>query len=183
VATHNLAELLHWCGREADALSLARRSRVLEERFAERAAPDDTLLLARIQAARGDLDEAGRLLGWIAERCPPSPASPTVNVLYRALKLAVAAHGVEVRGAGDPDSWEAVIADAERDLPAEEMLEALSWNARAALRAERVREAAAALERARPRLLESPLWRPHFDALAAEVRSSSAASGAAVPTL
>jgi hypothetical protein len=63
------------------------------------------------------------------------------------------------------------------------MLEALSWNARAALRAERVREAAAALERARPRLLESPLWRPHFDALAAEVRSSSAASGAAVPTL
>jgi predicted ATPase len=189
VATHNLAELLHWCGREADAVALARRSRVLEERFAERAAPDDSLLLARIQAARGELEEAGKLLSWIAERCPPSPATPTVHALYRALKLAVAAHGVEVREAPDEtgesgeDSWEAVLADAERDLPVEELLEVLYWNVRAALRGSRVREAASALERSRLRLLESPMWRPRFDALATEVHASSAPPQAAAPPL
>jgi tetratricopeptide (TPR) repeat protein len=184
VATHNLAELLHWCGREADALALARRSRVLEERFAERAAPDDSLLLARIQAARGELEEAGRLLSWIAERCPPSPATPTVHALFRALKLAVEAHDINVRGAEEnEDSWEAILADAERDLPAEELLEVLYWNVRAALQTSRVREAVEALERARLRLLESPMWRPRFDALTTEVHASSAGPEAAVPPL
>jgi tetratricopeptide (TPR) repeat protein len=183
VATHNLAELLHWCGRGADALALARRSRVLEERFAERAAPDDSLLLARILAARGELEEAGRLLAWIADRCPPSLASPTVNALYRALRLAVAAHGIEVAGSDEQDCWEAVVADAEPHLPAEELLEVLYWNVRAALRAGRVREAVAVLEKARLRLLESPMWRPRFDALSAEVLASSAGPEATAPTL
>lgn len=182
VATHNLAELLHWCGREPEALALARRSRVLEERFAERAAADDSLLLARIQAARGDFDDAGRLLLWIAERCPPGPATPTVNALYRALKLAVEEHGIDVRGGEEGDSWETILADAERDLPAEELLEVFYWNIRSALRGSRVREAAAALERARLRLLESPMWRPRFDALAAEVHASSAGEKAAAPS-
>ncbi|NUQ72090.1 MAG: protein kinase [Polyangiaceae bacterium] len=183
VATHNLAELLHWCGRETDALALARRSRLLEERFAERAAPDDSLLLARIQAARSDFDDAGRLLSWIAERCPPSSATPTVNALFRALKLAVEAHGIEVRPAGAGESWDAVIADAERDLPVEELLEVLYWNVRAALRASRVQDAVATLDRARLRLLESPMWRPRFDALATEVHASSAEAKAVIPPL
>lgn len=181
VATHNLAELLHWCGREEEALALARRSRVLQERFAERAAPEDALLVARIQAARGDLQDAASLVGWIAERCPPDPSAPTVHALFRMLKLVLAAGGIEAGDAVESveDDWEALAAFAERSLPVEELLEVLYWCVRAHASADRLGEASIALERARPRLLECSLWRPRFDALAALVLPAGASSGAA----
>jgi tetratricopeptide (TPR) repeat protein len=71
IATYNVAELLHWRGEADEALVLARRARMLEERFIERPIPDSALLIGRIQVARGDYDEARRLADWIAQTCPP----------------------------------------------------------------------------------------------------------------
>ncbi|WP_437481481.1 protein kinase [Sorangium sp. So ce1014] len=169
VATHNLAELLHWCGREDEALALARRSRVLDERFGERAAPDDALLIARIQAARGDFREAARLVAWVAERCLPDASAPALFALFRTLKLLLAAEGLEIPAGAEEqgDSWEALTDLAERTLPVEELLEVLYFRARAAASAGRHPEASAVLDRARPVLAGCRMWQPRFEAVAA----------------
>ncbi|WP_437966204.1 protein kinase [Sorangium sp. So ce260] len=169
VATHNLAELLHWCGREDEALALARRSRVLDERFGERAAPDDALLIARIQAARGDFREAARLVAWVAERCIPDDSAPALVALFRTMKLVLAAEGLESPAGAEEqgDSWEALTDFAERTLPVEELLEVLYFRARVAASTGRHLEASAVLDRARPALAGCRMWRPRFEAVAA----------------
>ncbi|WP_437673403.1 protein kinase domain-containing protein [Sorangium sp. So ce131] len=187
VATHNLAELLHWCGRADEALALARRSLVLAERFGGRDAPDDALLdallIARIQAARGDLGEAARLVAWIDERCRPDPSSPTIYALFRMLKLVLAAGGI--RGApaegAEENGWEALTELAERTVPVEELLEVLYFRARVAASAGRHAEASAALGRARPALAGCRMWQPRFGALAALLPSPGEPAGGAPP--
>ncbi|AUX47202.1 protein kinase [Sorangium cellulosum] len=183
VATHNLAELLHWCGRADEALALARRSRVLEERFGGRDAPDDALLLARVQAARGDLGEAGRLVAWIDARCRPDPSSPAVYALFRTMKLVLAAAGIRSAAAvgAEEDSWEALTELAERTLPVEELLEVLYFRARVAASAGRHAEARAALDRARPALAGCRMWQPRFGAVAALLPSPNEPAGGAHP--
>ncbi|WP_437658058.1 protein kinase domain-containing protein [Sorangium sp. So ce1182] len=169
VATHNLAELLHWCGREDEALALARRSRVLDERFGERAAPDDALLIARIQAARGELREAARLVAWVADECSPDASAPALYALFRMLKLVLAAEGLgpPSDGGDQEDSWEALTDFAERSLPVEELLEVLYFRARLAASAGRHKDALAVLDKARPVLAACRMWQPRFEALAA----------------
>ncbi|MGK3999715.1 protein kinase domain-containing protein [Sorangium sp. So ce1024] len=184
VATHNLAELLHWCGREDEALALARRSRVLDERFGERAAPDDALLIARIQAARGELREAARLVAWVADRCGADASAPAPYALFRMLKLVLAAEGLWVpSGEDQEDGWDALTAFAERSLPVEELLEVLYFHVRTAASAGRHREASAALARARAALGRCRMWQPRFEAVAALLPGSSEATedGAQAP--
>ncbi|WP_437687649.1 protein kinase domain-containing protein [Sorangium sp. So ce176] len=179
VATHNLAELLHWCGREDEALALARRSRVLDERFGERAAPDDALLIARIQAARGEVGEAARLVAWVADRCSPDASAPAPYALFRMLKLVLAAEGRPVPTEEDPeDGWDALTDFAERTLPVEELLEVLYFHARTAASAGRHQEASAALAKATPALVACRMWQPRFEAVAALLpRSQEPADG------
>jgi tetratricopeptide (TPR) repeat protein len=176
-ATHNVAELLYWGGQDDEALALARRSRVLEERFVERLVPDDSLLLARIHAARGEHDEASRLLDWICERCATDALAPTERAFVRALSLVLArgdvsaGPGAEPRegagaDAGAAPDWDALVEEAARAFPAEELLEVLYFRAIAALRNDRRPEAVVTLQQASRRLDECPIWRPRFMDLA-----------------
>jgi hypothetical protein len=86
-----------------------------------------------------------------------------VDVLFRMLKLVLAGRGITATG-GDalPDSWEAVVAEAEKKLPAEELLEVLYFQAREALDAGRDEQAREALAKASAKLDECRLWRPRF---------------------
>lgn len=65
-ATHNLAEQWLWQGALDDAVRLARRSLAIQRSHGEGSTWVDELLLARIQAARGELAETAQLLAHIA---------------------------------------------------------------------------------------------------------------------
>jgi tetratricopeptide (TPR) repeat protein len=183
-ATANTAELLHWSGEHDEAVTLARRSCVLAERFVERPVYEDWLLLARIQLMRGQYSSARTALRKIADRCSPSSASPTALALFRTIELVLkelappaldqdgetltppadelasaSQPGASWSGNGD---WEDVLAKAQSSLLAEELLEILYWRARVALHRGRRSEAAAALEQAREPLVGSPGFHARF---------------------
>ncbi|HEX4419459.1 MAG TPA: protein kinase [Kofleriaceae bacterium] len=65
-ATHNLAEQQLWQGALDEAVNLARRGLSLQRGHGEGSAWVDELLLARILAARGELDETRTLLAGLA---------------------------------------------------------------------------------------------------------------------
>jgi hypothetical protein len=120
--TFNLAELLHWQGSLDEALPLARRSRSLQQRFLG-PSPLDALLVARIQAARGELDEARAELAWVDASC---------GILEGALAMQRALVGLVASGTSDPAAWEPVLAAARATTVLYELPEALWFAARAA---------------------------------------------------
>jgi tetratricopeptide (TPR) repeat protein len=162
IATYNVAEFLHWLGEEEEALVLANRVRVLEQRFADRPIPDASLLLARVQAARGEMDEARRLLNWVASNCPPA-AHPVMEAFFSMLRLVLDDAGEEHPDPAEAaDPWAEIISKASMGSFMEELLEALYWRAKVAIRTERWDEAESALKEAQQRLDECPMWRLRF---------------------
>ncbi|HLM76182.1 MAG TPA: AAA family ATPase [Polyangiaceae bacterium] len=163
IATYNVAEFLHWLGDEEEAVVLARRVRVLEERFTDRPNVVSSLLLARIQASRGDFDEVRRLIEWITESCPPDASDPVVEAFFAMLQLVLLDMGGAPR-ASDPPSirWDEVTMKAGGGSFTEELLEVLYWRAKMAIRCERWEEADSSLKEAQQRLDECPMWRLRF---------------------
>lgn len=162
-ATYNVAEFLHWLGEEEEALILARRVRVLEERFNDRPDAVSSLLLARIQASRSDFDEARRLVEWIAQTCPPDASDPVVEAFFAMLQLVLFDMG-EAPSATNPPSirWDDVVMKASGGSFTEELLEVLYWRSKVAIRCERWEEADSSLKEAQRRLDECPMWRLRF---------------------
>jgi hypothetical protein len=157
VATHNLAELLHWQGTRADeALRLAQRSRALQERLFDRAVPEDGLLLARIHLARGELHDAENQLAWI-EREHGTDVSPTVRVLGAAIQLALADLDPS-RPPAEPAAWDVLERESADALPGEERIELLWLRMLAARARARDGEARDALARARVLVADAPIW-------------------------
>ncbi|XXX77916.1 protein kinase [Sorangium sp. So ce134] len=166
-ATLNMAELLHHSDHGDEALPLARRAHVLEERFFERPAPESSLLLARILAERRCCDEASRLVAWVEERCPPDQAHTSLWAFHEALKLILpelgAPPGERPPAAG---SWDGVLARARAGLLPIELLELLHWRAELALARGCAAEAAGVLEEAGALIEEGSPWRARFALLA-----------------
>jgi tetratricopeptide (TPR) repeat protein len=160
VAAYNVAMLLLWADRAEEALPIARRARLLEERFGDRPAASCSLLLARILLFLGEPEEARALVAWADERCPPAPTDPDVEpyivAYYRMLKL-VLEGGAGAEGAG----WEEALAPSDV-LQIEEVLELLYWRAREALAAGRRREATEALALAARRRGNCSMWQNRF---------------------
>jgi tetratricopeptide (TPR) repeat protein len=110
-STHNLAEILYWQGEFDEALPLALRSRELQRSFSgDRVHPDDALLVARIQAARGELDDARIEL---TEARRSDDVAPTRQALIRMVELAL--------GPSTAADWEA-LEETVRELNAPEVL-------------------------------------------------------------
>ncbi|WP_437321633.1 protein kinase domain-containing protein [Sorangium sp. So ce385] len=176
VATYNVAELLYWSDQQDEALSLARRAHTLEQRFEDRPVPECSLLLARILAARGELDEARRLLAWIAASCPPDPSAKAAHGCYLMLRCLLSDGGDGVA----PRDLLGGLDEAELEAGpfqfADELLEVLYWRGRAAIRHGAVEVAVASLSRARALLSEHPAWRARFDGLALRLGASQAAA-------
>ena len=164
VATYNVAEVLYWSDQREEALALARRAHVLEERFIDHPVPECSLLLARILAAAGQDAEASRLIAWIARSCPPDATAPAMRACFRMLQALLADPR---ESAPEPhDATGGVAATAENLLFVDELLEILYWRARVALRRGREEEASAAVRQARTMLEEYPAWRARFEDLA-----------------
>ncbi|MCG8423865.1 MAG: protein kinase [Proteobacteria bacterium] len=162
VATHNLAELLYRSGEREESLALARRSRVLQERFWKHV-PEDALLLARIHTARMEYDDASSLLEWLERECSPQASDPIVHSLYRAVALVLA----EKRsGQTVAAAWQELVDRARHIIPAEEFIEVLWWRASVAISAERRDEAHQAVQEAQTRLGEAAVWTRCIDELA-----------------
>jgi tetratricopeptide (TPR) repeat protein len=160
VAAYNVAMLLLWANQPAEALPIARRARLLEERFGDRPAPSCSLLLARILLFTDEREEARALVAWVDERCPPSPSDPDVKpyivAYHRMLKLVLdGTAGTEGTG------WDEALAFSD-NLTVEEVLEILYWRSRVALAAGRQREAEEVLALAAQRRGDCPMWQDRF---------------------
>jgi hypothetical protein len=99
--TYNLAELLLFTGDLDAAERLARRSRELQLRHHDRPGPEDTLLVGRVLAARGDDAEAAALLAWVREHVDVAAMPPSVAVQARMIEQAAS-------GSFDAAAWEAL---------------------------------------------------------------------------
>ncbi|QSQ16144.1 serine/threonine-protein kinase [Myxococcus landrumensis] len=163
-STFNLAEVLYMQGRLEEALPLARRAHELGVRFfLEHPVPVDALLLARIGAALGDMDEASRQLRWIETHCPPDSLPPTA-VMRRLVELQVreAKAGTEAR---EGRAWRALEEEARELASPDEKAELLLQAARSAFEAGAQAEGLAWLVEAESAVSAAPLWRPRLDAL------------------
>ncbi|WP_437911894.1 protein kinase [Sorangium sp. So ce302] len=168
--TLNAAELLHASDHGEEALELARRAHVLERRFFEHAAPECSLLLARILVSRRCHDEASRHLSWIERSCPPDPSAPSLWAFSRALHLVLCEQGLRAREpSASADPWEDVLSRCRGGLLAIELVELLSMRAEMAIAGGRPREAACALQEAAAQLDDAPGFRARLARLAAQL--------------
>lgn len=166
VASHNLAEILYWCGRPGEALPLARRSRELQRRFAgDDGYPDDGLLVARIQCGLGDRAGARQALDELARDYPPETLSPTARGLVDMVELVI--------GDAGEDDWQRAAAAAETCFPMEDLrIELCHAAAVCALAGGRGDDARAWLDQARQRAAHSRLWQPRLAALAQDIAAA-----------
>ncbi|ATB30247.1 serine/threonine-protein kinase PknK [Melittangium boletus] len=158
-----LAECLHWMGREREALGLARRAHELGLRFfREHPVAVDAVLLARVCAALGDIAEARTLLAWLTANCAPETTPPNTRALWRMVALRV--HEAET-GTWSAPAWTTLASETEPDASGDELTEVLHQAALGAHGAGREQEAREWLGRARATAATSPLWRSRLDAL------------------
>ena len=106
----NLAMLLFWDDDLERARELSLRALDLERRFEPRPVPDASLLMARIEAARGAIAEAEQYLAAIDSKCTPEQFSPSANIMRQLARFAVA----EANGQSRAElrrSWHRLIAE------------------------------------------------------------------------
>ncbi|WNG21762.1 protein kinase [Cystobacter fuscus] len=158
-----LAECLHWMGRDAEALGLARRAHELGVRFfGAHPVAVDAVLLARVALALGNAREARALLDWLDAHCAPERTPPNTRALWRLVALRVAE---AESGTRDAAAWRALADEAAPDTSGDEHTEVLHQAALAAWEAGAWDEARQWLVRARDTARASPLWRSRLDAL------------------
>ncbi|WNG51569.1 protein kinase [Archangium minus] len=163
-AVGQLAECLHWMGRSEESLALARRAHELGRRFfAEHPVAVDAVLLARLGAARGDMEEARGQLEWLAAHCPPERIPPNTEALRRMVELQV--REGEAGPVSHLEAWKTLLAEAEPNASSDELTELLHEATRSALRAGCQDEAREWLARAERTSAASPLWRARLEAL------------------
>ncbi|WP_437668869.1 protein kinase domain-containing protein [Sorangium sp. So ce131] len=158
-ATLNLSELRYWMGALDEALALARRSLDLQRRyFNQRPSPDDLLLLARIQLARGEHEDAARCLAEARASVPELDLTPCARTLARLVQLAL-----DDRAAGrfDATAWRALVEEARHTAILHEHVEALLGAVLSAVRAGAAGEARVFLAEARS--VSAGFWEQRFD--------------------
>jgi len=161
-ATHNLAEVLHLGGSDAEALPLAIRSFELQQRYMPRPGPENALLLGRIGIALGDRESAARHLAWVEAHATLADAPPTVRVFHRALEL--------VQHGGSGEAWDAVARDAAAaGMPPIESAEILCLRAVCEIESGRVERARGTLAAARAQVDRFPGWSARLELLAASM--------------
>ena len=174
-ASFNLAQCLHWIGREDEALPLAARARELGLRFLPtRRSPLDSLLLARILAARGAMPEARQQLDWVASNCPPEafpefPADARMLRRMTELLVDVETSGARAGGADPAGAWQELVERARNQCFHDDFMEILRNGAEAAWRFGSREQAERFLEELRRESERSPLWRAALDQLRARL--------------
>lgn len=167
----NLALLLGYQGRAAEALPLARRAGVLSQRFFPNSMAQDALLVARLCCELGDMAEAERQLTWLKEPATEARLQPGDRLMLSVVHRVVGeARGRLSYGAAE---WAGLVEAARQQATPDERLEILVWAARAAGAAGEdatVRARAAEVEET---AREAPLWMERVRALVREAQGTS----------
>jgi tetratricopeptide (TPR) repeat protein len=175
-AAHNIAEILHWSGKQRRALAHARRALTLQ-RFLPEPVVTDVLLVARAHAAARNWGEAKHHTErsrTIADAKPGS-VQPGESLLLRALEQVVG--DLADRGDERRARWGEISASADAELPAEERLEILYFRALDAERAGDREALGEALCSAREQLERTPLLTGLFAEITARSGAEPAQTG------
>ncbi|NMO14427.1 protein kinase [Pyxidicoccus fallax] len=162
----NLALLLGYQGRAAEALPLARRAGVLSQRFFPGSMAQDALLVARLCCELGDMAEAARQLTWLEEPSTQARLPPGDQLMLSVVRRVVG----EARGSlpYDPKDWAGLVETARQQATPDERLEVLVWAARAARVAGDTATVRARAREVDETAHEAPLWTERVRALEAE---------------
>ncbi|MBZ4420150.1 serine/threonine-protein kinase [Myxococcus sp. RHSTA-1-4] len=172
----NLALLLGYQGRAAEALPLARRAGVLSQRFFPGSMAQDALLVARLCCELGDMAEAARQLTWMEEPSTQARLLPGDGLMLSVVRRVVAeARGALPYGAAE---WAGLVEAARQQATPDERLEVLVWAARAARAAGDEATVRARAEEVEQTVHEAPLWTERVRALVTEARGTSQAAPA-----
>ncbi|MCG8421983.1 MAG: protein kinase [Proteobacteria bacterium] len=161
-ASHNLAEYLYWSGKMARSLALARRAKVLRDRFMSEPSIADEILLARIYAARGERLKACSCVHTALQQGGVGDF-PIYRIMVETLALLLGQDsftGDELQVA-----WDALVGEARANLPGEEQLEVLFFRHKSAALRGCQDECLRVLGEAEPILAKYPIWRANYDFL------------------
>ncbi|QSQ25328.1 protein kinase [Pyxidicoccus parkwayensis] len=167
----NLALLLGYQGRAAEALPLARRAGVLSQRFFPGSMAQDALLVARLCCELGDIPEAARQLTWLEEPSTQAKLLPGDRLMLSVVHRVVGeARGTQAYAAPD---WAALVEAARQQSTPDERLEILVWAARAARAAGDDGTVRARVQEVEATVHEAPLWTERVRALVQEAGGPS----------
>nr|WP_240359711.1 serine/threonine-protein kinase [Pyxidicoccus trucidator] len=167
----NLALLLGYQGRAAEALALARRAGVLSQRFFPGSMAQDALLVARLCCELGDMAEAARQLTWLSEPATQARLPPGDPLMLSVVHRVVGeAQGRLSYGAAE---WAGLVESARQQSTPDERLEILVWAARAARAAGDDVTARAWTKEVEETASEAPLWTDRVRAVVQEARGTS----------
>ncbi|ACY14304.1 serine/threonine-protein kinase PknK [Haliangium ochraceum] len=166
IASHNLGELLHWDGRDREALAHAERSLALQRRFSDaHQVPDDPLLVARVHAALAQREAAAALLTELRERWRDGDMAPSARMLAALVTLQL--------DDAPESAWRAAAAAHLADIDVVDFVFEFHHAAvSAALARGRRDQARAWLSDAAALGERSTRWQPRFDALAARISAA-----------
>jgi tetratricopeptide (TPR) repeat protein len=162
-STYNLAELLHWLGRDDEALPLATRALPVLQRIGV-ASTEGAVLLARILCELGERDRATALLESVRARVPAEEMSGLTRALVSLVELRIASS----RGSAAVDDWEGVLGEVAACAVLDEHVEALHDAARWALERGHAAEARRWISRAAEIAGDSPIWRNRLLAVSSQ---------------
>lgn len=167
----NLALLLGYQGRAAEALPLARRAGVLSQRFFPGSMAQDALLVARLCCELGDMAEAARQLTWLEEPDTRARLLPADRLMLSVVHRVVG----EARSTLSyvATEWAALVETARQQATPDERLEILVWAARAARAAGDDATVRTRAEEVEETAREAPLWTERVRALVQEARGTS----------
>jgi tetratricopeptide (TPR) repeat protein len=166
-ASYNLAECLHWMGRDNEALPLALRADELMRRFFSDHPQPDALLVVRILATQGNLDEARKHLARLEASSAADRFGANLRVLHRLAKLLVHRPQTidEATEEDGKDVWSQLVEDARTCCIHDEIMEVLWHAARVALRSNHPSKAVVWLKELQEGLERSPLWQGPLESL------------------
>ena len=165
-----LAEELYQAGRYDEALAVASRARMLEERFWDRPTSLTVLFVSRILLAMGRLDDASAAIRDLLRHDLPaqSETAATRRALFQMLRLVLAElESTEAAEGGFVERWREVT-EVARAAGGNVHLEILFFRATMALRAHRADDAREALALSLPLRPASPLWGARLEELDAQ---------------
>jgi len=172
----NLGEMLYQSGIYDDALTIALRMRMLEERFRDRQEARGKILLARTLCAMDRHEEARSVIEQIRDSdardlIETSEWSEEYELLVRMLRLM--ALEIDEPPSATPAAWEELMAAAKYIEDNDVRLEIFYWCARMALRGRRRQEALQTVERSRSWRAGNPTWGPSLDDLERRIAAAS----------
>lgn len=162
IASFNLAEVLHWLGREVEALPYARRAHTLGQRFfGDAPMPLEAVLVARIAVAGTEPSLARESLAWVERHVAAERLGPVTRAQVGLVRQLLA-QGSRPPGPEDLDIWQGLLEEAAPHASDDELLELFLHALTTALAAGQDSRARDWWQQAHGRVEGAPHWKPRL---------------------